>query len=211
MFSKLYAQSMFTYTPNVRFFSVEHPKITTGILTLNSKLDEFAQLCKNTFRSTYPSLFTNDKIEKIFENFRNVQLPNELQSNQYRYLYANSNGRYIGYAKLNIHTSSEAELEKLYISNEYKNQGVGLRLMTDAIKMALQHKRNSLSLFVWENNAKAIGFYEKHGFELTKKTTKNFGGKVVNGNIMSISDIEAWLKTYDPKNSSNLRFTSPEL
>ena len=59
----------------------------------------------------------------------------------------------------------ETEICKLYVDPFFQNSGIGSELIEFAIK---ELKTNHL--WVLQENDKAISFYQKHGFHLTKTT-----------------------------------------
>ncbi|EKB05870.1 Protease synthase and sporulation negative regulatory protein PAI 1 [Myroides odoratus] len=74
----------------------------------------------------------------------------------------------IGYLKLNygvsqteIKDSNNIEIERIYVLQEYHGQKVGQILYEKALQVAYIKKVNYLWLGVWEENPKAIRFYQK--------------------------------------------------
>ena len=62
-----------------------------------------------------------------------------------------------------IHISENRILE-LYVDSFFENQGIGSRL----IKFAIEQMHCD-SLWVLEKNTKALGFYQRNGFEITEE------------------------------------------
>lgn len=58
------------------------------------------------------------------------------------------------------------ELKRIYLLHRYHGTGVGPALMNKAIEVAQQMDRNRLLLGVNAQNARAIAFYKKMGFEI---------------------------------------------
>ena len=82
-------------------------------------------------------------------------------------IIAKDGDRVVGFACYNKYRSDElegaGEVSAIYILSEYYGQGVGWRLM----QMALEELGEYLRIAVWvlKDNARAIRFYEKCGFE----------------------------------------------
>ena len=60
----------------------------------------------------------------------------------------------------------DQELRRLYVLNEYQNQGAGTLLMQAALTHPLMQAAPAIYLDVWEHNQGARRFYERHGFEV---------------------------------------------
>ena len=57
------------------------------------------------------------------------------------------------------------EIERIYLKKKFQGKGLGKKMIEFAKEKAIQKKKNRIWLGVWEKNPKAIGFYEKVGFE----------------------------------------------
>lgn len=83
-----------------------------------------------------------------------------------------SNGAVVGYAHLRLDASpakptaarNGAEIARLYTDRGWHGRGLGAVLMGACITAARDAGADFLWLGVWERNARAIVFYEKHGF-----------------------------------------------
>jgi ribosomal protein S18 acetylase RimI-like enzyme len=56
------------------------------------------------------------------------------------------------------------EIERIYVLKEYQGKGIGNELLNLAKHIANQKNAPYIWLGVWEENKKAIAFYEKNGF-----------------------------------------------
>ena len=75
----------------------------------------------------------------------------------------------VGVLKL-VAEAAKAEIAKLYVSKAAAGQGVGSSLIETALAWAKEKGCHTLYLNVWKENAAAIRFYQKHGFEKVGKT-----------------------------------------
>jgi diamine N-acetyltransferase len=79
--------------------------------------------------------------------------------------------RCVGFARLRRSNNPEGlegkaiEIERIYADKDYIGNGVGTRLMEECIHRAKAAGFETIWLGVWEFNARAIRFYEKHQFE----------------------------------------------
>jgi len=78
----------------------------------------------------------------------------------------------VGYFKLNKNEAQteqfakkSMELERIYVLNDFQGQGIGKQMLFEAIKIAKSCKASFLWLGVWQENKKAVRFYETHGFK----------------------------------------------
>lgn len=80
-----------------------------------------------------------------------------LPENRVRVVIEEHTGKVIGFLASNSQTISQ-----LYIHVDYKNQGIGSRL----VNIAKDDSNGSLRLFTFECNKRAQRFYERHGFRV---------------------------------------------
>ncbi|MEM9849236.1 MAG: GNAT family N-acetyltransferase [Bacteroidota bacterium] len=78
----------------------------------------------------------------------------------------------LAYIKLNLDSADGGldpqhciELERIYVEKAMQGSGYGKQMIEKAIAVGKTHQKNILWLGVWENNPKAIQFYERMGFE----------------------------------------------
>jgi ribosomal protein S18 acetylase RimI-like enzyme len=71
----------------------------------------------------------------------------------------------IGYEPEELKGIRALEIERLYCIQEYVGRKVGSLLMQTALDYARQHTYELVWLGVWEDNPRAIAFYQKWGFE----------------------------------------------
>lgn len=94
-----------------------------------------------------------------------------------------TDGTTVGYAHLRLGSRSpaleiagtSAETARLYADRAWHGRRVGAALMRTCIAAAREHHASVLWLGVWERNARAIAFYEKHGFEVIGEQTFMLG------------------------------------
>jgi ribosomal protein S18 acetylase RimI-like enzyme len=86
-------------------------------------------------------------------------------------LLCESNSKLIGYIHLSIEGKSKylninkrGTIEDLYISKEYRKQGLGKRLVKEAINLFNKKNVNIIEVFVNADNKKALEFYKKFKF-----------------------------------------------
>jgi ribosomal protein S18 acetylase RimI-like enzyme len=75
--------------------------------------------------------------------------------------------------------SSEVKLDKLYVRPDRQRLGYGGMLMAHTCERAKHLGYATVVLAVNKHNAKAIGAYRKHGFEIREAIVKDIGGGFV--------------------------------
>jgi diamine N-acetyltransferase len=69
-----------------------------------------------------------------------------------------------GGAHQGVPPGEAVEIQRFYVSSRHHGHGVARRLMEAAMETAREMEGELVWLGVWEHNARAIGFYRKHGF-----------------------------------------------
>ena len=60
-------------------------------------------------------------------------------------------------------------LDEIYLEEEYQNQGIGTKIIKD-----LMNKNNTIYLWVYKDNEKAVSLYQKLGFIIVEETQSRF-------------------------------------
>lgn len=86
-------------------------------------------------------------------------------------LFAERDGQPVGYAMLRegaappcVRSPGAIEIARLYAVRDAIGSGVGASLMEACLAEAAARGHETVWLGVWERNARAIGFYRRHGF-----------------------------------------------
>lgn len=98
----------------------------------------------------------------------------ELSSNNEIYLFAESDGKIIGMAKVTFKEEGAAEntavIHGTYINNFYRGRGVGKRLIDELLKEIEKNKDiKKIKLWVKEAQIPARRIYESMGFSFTER------------------------------------------
>jgi diamine N-acetyltransferase len=135
-------------------------------------LESIKQIGRETFLETFAESNTEADMKKYLdENFSDEKLTTELNNSNSHFFIAMEERSSIGYMKLNtreaqteIKDDVSIEIERIYVKNAYHGKKVGQILYEKALEIAQQLKKEYIWLGVWEENPKAIRFYEKNGF-----------------------------------------------
>lgn len=138
-------------------------------------IDE-AELLQNisiqTFTETFAAVNTPENMQAYIRDYLNIEkIKSELSNPDSAFYFARLEGNIIGYLKLNFSTAQTElkdqqaiEIERIYVSQSFLGKGIGNLLLEHAIQVAQQSNATYVWLGVWEENKRAIAFYQKNGF-----------------------------------------------
>lgn len=140
-------------------------------VTINN-IGQLQEIGRQTFYETFSESNTEENMAKYLEEgFSEDKLTDELTDENSEFYFAVLDNKIIGYLKLNfgnsqteLQDSSSLEIERIYVLQEYHGEKVGQQLYEKAIQIARDKKVNYVWLGVWEENPRAIRFYQKNGF-----------------------------------------------
>ncbi|RXG32343.1 GNAT family N-acetyltransferase [Leeuwenhoekiella marinoflava] len=152
-------------------------KITTADII------ELQKIGKLTFSETFSSGNSEENMKDYLEDgFSTEKLRAELTDHNAEFYFAELNGKTIGYLKVNagesqteIKDNNALEIERIYVLKEYHGKKVGQILYDKAIELANEKNVEYVWLGVWEENPRAIRFYEKNGFKAFDKHVFKLG------------------------------------
>jgi ribosomal protein S18 acetylase RimI-like enzyme len=128
-------------------------------------------------KSTFVDAFEKDNdptqfkayIEKAFSL---QQMEQEVTNENSFFYFVFLGGKLVGYLKLNqydaqtdVRAENDMELERIYVVTEHQNKNICSIILNKAIAIAKEKQKQYIWLGVWQNNTRAIDFYEKHGFK----------------------------------------------
>jgi len=142
-----------------------------------TELEQLQSLSRQTFAETFSDSNSKENMNKyLTENLSIEKLSEELNNENSHFFFIKDGERNIGYLKLNMGPSqtemkdeTALEIERIYVIQEYQGKKVGQQLYEKAIQVAKEKKAQYVWLGVWEENHKAIQFYNKNGFEVFDK------------------------------------------
>lgn len=109
--------------------------------------------------------------EYLENGFSTEKLKAELIDANVEFYFAELYEKIIGYLKVNIgdaqtemKDNNALEIERIYVLKEFHGKKVGQMLLDKAIELAREKNIKNVWLGVWEENTRAIRFYEKNGF-----------------------------------------------
>jgi ribosomal protein S18 acetylase RimI-like enzyme len=142
-----------------------------------SEVVQLQSLSRQTFSETFSGSNSKENMDKYLnENLSIEKLTDELNNGSSEFFFIKDNDQNIGYLKLNMGPSQTElkdekalEIERIYVIQAYQGKKVGQQLYEKAIQVAKEKKAQYIWLGVWEQNHKALQFYNKNGFEVFDK------------------------------------------
>lgn len=160
-------------------------------------LSESVQLQKisiQTFVDTFSELNSEEDMQNYISEKLNLdQLKSELENPNSEFYFAENEDGICGYLKLNFgeaqtetHNQNAVEIERIYVSKEFLGLKVGQILFEKSLEIAKERNADFIWLGVWEENFRAIRFYEKNGFEVFGKHDFKLGNDIQTDLMMKL-------------------------
>lgn len=133
---------------------------------------QLREIGRQTFYETFVETnTTNDMQDYLNKNFSLEKLKAEISTPDSEFYFAKQYEQIIGYLKINTGKAQTEfindnclEIERIYVYKSYMGKKVGQILCDKAIQIAHNKQVEYIWLGVWENNTRAVRFYEKNGF-----------------------------------------------
>ncbi|MBM7616937.1 ribosomal protein S18 acetylase RimI-like enzyme [Weissella uvarum] len=126
-----------------------------------------------TFKETFlPFNDTEDVEQYVQRAYALDQLRDELRDENSQWFFLMVAGEPVAYLKVNVGDAQteergddSLEVQRIYVLAGAQRHGYGKLLMEEALKLAQAAHKSKVWLGVWEQNTKAIAFYQQFGFE----------------------------------------------
>jgi ribosomal protein S18 acetylase RimI-like enzyme len=135
-------------------------------------VDYLQRISRQTFAETFADGNSEANLQAYLATaFATAKLTAELADPDSGFYFAELDSAIIGYLKVNTGAAQTElpagrglEIERIYVAKAYLGQRVGQLLYEQALQLARQQKAAYVWLGVWEENLRAIRFYQKNGF-----------------------------------------------
>ncbi|NII81985.1 MULTISPECIES: GNAT family N-acetyltransferase [unclassified Pedobacter] len=135
-------------------------------------IKKLQEIGRTTFSEAFAAANTEENMKEYLEKgFSEEKLTGELSNQDSQFYFALLDGKVIGYLKINTGQAQTEklnldalEIERIYILKAFYGQKVGQLLYQKAIDIAHEIRASYVWLGVWEENHRALRFYEKNGF-----------------------------------------------
>ena len=126
----------------------------------------------STFSQTFLEQNTAEDMEAYLTSSYSLEkLTQEITNPNSAFFFAKENEQVIGYLKVNtgdaqteLKDLNAFEIERIYVDKAYLGKKIGQLLFQKAIELAKSKNATYVWLGVWEENSRAIQFYQKNGF-----------------------------------------------
>ncbi|WP_421940112.1 GNAT family N-acetyltransferase [Pedobacter sp.] len=134
------------------------------------------QVVQSIGRETFYEAFASQNPEGVMQeylstSFSDKKIKTELANKESQFFIAWDNDLPVGYLKINTGNAQTEllgpdalEIERIYVKATHQGKKIGQLLFDKALEVARQKQKKTVWLGVWEENLKAIRFYEKNGF-----------------------------------------------
>ncbi len=152
---------------------------------LKEELPVIRQLALDIWPATYSSILSQNQLDYMLELFySNSALEEDFNKPGYSFFLLELDGKYAGYAGLELKDQQTAHLHKIYLSPDCQGKGLGKKLIQFIIDFAKNAGAHILTLHVNRHN-KALQFYQAIGFEIIKELDTAIGnGYFMNDYVM---------------------------
>ncbi|WP_079508883.1 GNAT family N-acetyltransferase [Mesobacillus jeotgali] len=135
-------------------------------------LHTLQEISYETFNETFKAQNSPENMKVYLDRAFNLQqLENELCTPSSEFFFVYFNNEVAGYLKINTKDAQTEqmgedtlEVERIYVKNAFKKQGLGKYLLNKAFEIARENNYKKIWLGVWEKNENAIAFYKRMGF-----------------------------------------------
>jgi ribosomal protein S18 acetylase RimI-like enzyme len=136
------------------------------------ELDTLLKFSKQTFFDAFYHLNNPADMEAYADKFFNLtQIKKEFDHPQSYFYFAMFGDDIAGYIKLNtgaaqsdLQDDTALEVERIYVSASHQGKQIGKHLLDFAVQTAAEKRLQYLWLGVFEQNHRAIKFYQQNGF-----------------------------------------------
>jgi ribosomal protein S18 acetylase RimI-like enzyme len=136
------------------------------------ELETLTKISRDTFVDTFSGHNTREDMELFLEGtFCTEILKAEMEQADNHFFFARHGSIEAGYLKLSTPPVSDTgeedclEISRIYVVKEQLGNGIGKALMEFAFAFAQKKNKKCVYLGVWENNERAIRFYQRFGFK----------------------------------------------
>ena len=138
----------------------------------NNELHDLQQLSTKTFYEAFAAFNCEKHMQAYLrESLSLSQLTAEWKHPESFFYFAKINRKIVGYIKINWGAAqtektltNALEIERIYVIQQFQGNKIGQKLFEHALSIAQDMKMESIWLGVWEENVRAMKFYEKNGF-----------------------------------------------
>lgn len=143
------------------------------------------ELAINIWQVTYEPIISQQQIDYMFGLMYSIEgLQQQIQVQKHRFFLVYETTTPIGFTSISFPSTTCCKIHKLYILPQRQGKNVGSTLLLALEDIAKKNQAQFLELNVNRYNVKAIGFYQKVGFEITETVDIPLASYVLNDYVM---------------------------
>lgn len=131
-----------------------------------------AALAERTFRAAFSSSNTRENMDAHCANaYGDAIQASEIANPEIETFVCDDGVELVGYAQLRwgtappcVPATRPAEIRRIYVDQRWHGQGIAQAIMSQVFTAAIRGNADQIWLGVWENNPRAMAFYQKFGF-----------------------------------------------
>ena len=164
---------MKSFCLHLDYFNLQIAMSSITIIPIGvAEVDALCAISCSTFSQTFLAQNTAEDMEAyLTSSFSVEKLTQEITNPNSAFFFAKENEQVLGYLKVNagdaqteLKDLNAFEIERIYVDKAYLGKKIGQLLFEKAIKLAKSKNATYVWLGVWEENHRALAFYEKNGF-----------------------------------------------
>ena len=164
---------MTSFCLHLNYFNLQIAMFSITIIPIGiAELAALRAISCSTFSQTFLEQNTAEDMEAyLTSSFSLEKLTQEITNPNSAFFFAKENEQVIGYLKVNtgdaqteLKDLNAFEIERIYVDKAYLGKKIGQLLFEKAIELAKSKNATYVWLGVWEENYRALAFYEKNGF-----------------------------------------------
>lgn len=169
--------------------------MTTDVLIRPARAQDataLAELAAVSFRAAYADGQQATTERYIADHYGPGKQAAELADHRLLYLVVELESALIGFAMLaygeghpDVAASRPIRLSRIYVAPASIGSGIGSRLMERCVEHAGERRHDVIWLSVWEENTRAVVFYDRWGFAAVGEMTFDFAGEPQRDFVMS--------------------------
>ncbi len=140
-------------------------------------LPEIKRIAYETWPATFGTILSEKQIAYMLDWMYSIpSLTSQIEEKGHVFILAQEGDEYLGYVsyELNYNGLPKTKIHKIYLLPASQGKGVGALLINHVGEIAAQNGNKALLLNVNRYN-KAVGFYEKMGFNIVGNETIDIG------------------------------------
>jgi ribosomal protein S18 acetylase RimI-like enzyme len=158
----------------------------------NRDIEGIVLVGRKSFTRAFAHLFPSDVLERYLDQtYSPEKITASLSKSDNIYAVAETQDGIVGFLKLKlncpqdlIQDAHQIQLQKIYVLPQSADAGVGSKLMQTAEQKIFSEAPDCAWLMVYENNCRAISFYERFGYVIIGKAHHDFEQIRVNFAVM---------------------------